>query len=202
MPAAAMSANVGGMGAHWTCACPRPGGTERIDFLPEAIMDGALDRAEELLGVSRDAFDHAPFSSVVRDRLGAEFNNERPLDRRVQPMPLAVRVERRPGALVGRRRRPGDTLAAPTVELLTTTLCRRVLTRRATARSPGSSWRICPPGGPGASRRAGWSWRPMRSARHNCCGPPVFGPPRWVATSTTSRRSSRRSGWMTRSCRP
>src|SRR6476646_10749838 len=43
MPAAAMSSNVGGMGAHWTCACPRPGGTERIDFLPEPIMDGALN---------------------------------------------------------------------------------------------------------------------------------------------------------------
>jgi len=25
-----MSANVGGMGAHWTCACPRPGDSERI----------------------------------------------------------------------------------------------------------------------------------------------------------------------------
>ena len=37
----------------------------------------------------------------------------------------------------------------------------------------------------------------MRCAHHSCCGPPVFGPPRWVATSTTSRRSSRRSGWTT-----
>src|SRR6478609_7823011 len=128
MPAAAMSANVGGMGAHWTCACPRPGGTERIDFLPEAVMGDALNRAEELLGVSRDAFDHAPFSSVVRDRLGAEFNNERPPDRRVQPMPLAVRVDS-----VGRVHWSGadvvlaDTLDSPSVELVTTTLCRRVL---------------------------------------------------------------------------
>ena len=43
MPAAAMSANVGGMGAHWTCACPRPGGSERIDFIPDETMAGALD---------------------------------------------------------------------------------------------------------------------------------------------------------------
>ena len=102
MPAAAMSANVGGMGAHWTCACPRPGGSERIDFIPDAVLAGALDRAEELLGVSRDAFDHAPLSSVVRDRLGAEFDGERAPDRRVQPMPLGrPRRRRRPGALVG-----------------------------------------------------------------------------------------------------
>ena len=30
MPVAAMSSNVGGMAAHWTAACPRPGGKERI----------------------------------------------------------------------------------------------------------------------------------------------------------------------------
>jgi choline dehydrogenase-like flavoprotein len=128
MPAAAMSANVGGMGAHWTCACPRPGGSERIDFIPAEVMATALDRAEELLGVSRDAFNHAPFSSVVRDRLGAEFNGERTPDRRVQPMPLAVRVDS-----AGRVHWSGadvvlaDTLDSPSVELVTTTLCRRVL---------------------------------------------------------------------------
>ena len=129
MPAAAMSANVGGMGAHWTCACPRPGGSERIDFIPETVLTGALDRAEELLGVSRDAFNHAPLSSVVRDRLGAEFDGERAPDRRVQPMPLAVRVD-----ATGRVHWSGadvvlaDTLESPFVELVTTTLCRRVLT--------------------------------------------------------------------------
>jgi pyranose oxidase len=129
MPAAAMSSNVGGMGAHWTCACPRPGGSERIDFIAEQVMGNALDRAEELLGVSRDAFDHAPFASVVRDRLGTEFNDARPPARQVQPMPLAVRVDDEgrvhwSGADVVL----GDTLAAPTVELVSNTLCRRVLT--------------------------------------------------------------------------
>src|SRR6478735_7350643 len=128
MPAAAMSSNVGGMGAHWTCACPRPGGSERIDFIPDAVLAGALERAEELLGVSRDAFDHAPFASVVRDRLSAEFDGDRAPDRRVQPMPLAVRVD-----TAGRVHWSGadvvlaDTLTAPTVELLSRTLCRRVL---------------------------------------------------------------------------
>ena len=127
MPAAAMSSNVGGMGAHWTCACPRPGGTECIDVIPEATMAGALDRAEELLGVSRDAFDNAPFSSVVRNRLGTEFNNERPTDRQVQPMPLAVRVEGGQVHWSGADVVLADTLESSTVELVTSTLCRRVL---------------------------------------------------------------------------
>ena len=34
-PEGAISTNVGGMGAHWTCACPRPGDGERIPFLPD-----------------------------------------------------------------------------------------------------------------------------------------------------------------------
>ena len=50
IPSAAMSSNVGGMGAHWTCACPRPGGSERIGFL--ADLDELLDEADRLLGVS------------------------------------------------------------------------------------------------------------------------------------------------------
>lgn len=90
IPSAAMSSNVGGMGAHWTCACPRPGDSERIDFLPG--LDELLDEADRLLGVSVDAFNDAPFADEVRRRLGREFNETRPTDRRVQPMPLAVRV--------------------------------------------------------------------------------------------------------------
>ncbi len=90
IPSAAMSSNVGGMGAHWTCACPRPGGAERIGFLPD--LDELLDDADRLLGVSNDAFNDAPFSDEVRRRLAAEFDSTRPADRHVQPMPLAVKV--------------------------------------------------------------------------------------------------------------
>jgi len=90
IPSAAMSSNVGGMGAHWTCACPRPGGAERIGFLPD--LDELLDDAARLLGVSNDAFDDAPFAGEVRRRLAAEFDSIRPADRHVQSMPLAVKV--------------------------------------------------------------------------------------------------------------
>ncbi|MQY39940.1 Oxygen-dependent choline dehydrogenase [Streptomyces sp. RB17] len=89
LPLAAMSSNVGGMGAHWTCACPRPGDSERIPFV--SGLDELLDEAERLLGVSAHAFDDAPFADEVRGRLGAAFDAGRAKDRRVAPMPLAVR---------------------------------------------------------------------------------------------------------------
>ncbi|MFJ9180632.1 GMC oxidoreductase [Streptomyces sp. NPDC102360] len=90
MPAAAVSTNVGGMGAHWTAACPRPGDGERIPFIPAAEMDQHLARAEQLLHVSADAFDDAPFADEVRHRLARHFDDGRPASRRVAPMPLAV----------------------------------------------------------------------------------------------------------------
>ncbi|MGW2342442.1 GMC oxidoreductase [Streptomyces sp. NPDC001661] len=88
LPNAAMSSNVGGMGAHWTAACPRPGDSERIDFVPG--LDELLDEAERLLGVDAHAFDDAPFAAEVRKRLADTFDNGRPQERRVRPMPLAV----------------------------------------------------------------------------------------------------------------
>lgn len=89
LPAAAMSSNVGGMGAHWTCACPRPGGSERIDFVPG--MDELLNEAERILGVTSNAFDDAPLSGTVRTRLAGLLDDLGCTpDRGVQPMPLAV----------------------------------------------------------------------------------------------------------------
>ena len=88
IPGLAMSTNVGGMGAHWTCACPRPGGAERA--LPRPDLDVLLDDAERLLGVDRHPFDDAPFAAVVRERLAAEFDDERPPAQHVRAMPLAV----------------------------------------------------------------------------------------------------------------
>ncbi|MFI1561578.1 GMC oxidoreductase [Streptomyces sp. NPDC020490] len=96
LPALAMSTNVGGMGAHWTAACPRPGDAERISFLPD--LDALLDDAERILGVDRHPFDDAPFADEVRTRLSAEFDAGRKEERRIRPMPLAVR-RRADGAL-------------------------------------------------------------------------------------------------------
>lgn len=90
LPVLAFSANVGGMGAHWTAACPRPGGSERIDFIPE--LDDLLDEADRLLGVTTHAFDDSPLAGLVRSKLAPAVDG-------VQPMPLAVR-RREDGALI------------------------------------------------------------------------------------------------------
>ncbi|WP_458780464.1 GMC oxidoreductase [Arthrobacter sp. D3-16] len=97
MPVAAMSSNVGGMAAHWTAACPRPGGKERIPFLPD--LEQLLDDADRLLGVTTHAFDDAPFSDLVINRLSAVLDEDRDPAFRVQPMPLAVH-RREDGGLV------------------------------------------------------------------------------------------------------
>jgi choline dehydrogenase-like flavoprotein len=88
MPNAAMSTNVGGMGAHWTAACPRPGDDEIPDLLDPQVLDDALTRAEELLAVTTHAFDGAPLIDAVQRVLGELF--DRPHRRPVGPMPVAV----------------------------------------------------------------------------------------------------------------
>ncbi|MBS3178756.1 MULTISPECIES: GMC oxidoreductase [unclassified Pseudoclavibacter] len=100
MPVAAMSSNVGGMSAHWTGACPRPGESERIAFLDgTGELDELLDEADRLLGVTTDAFDDAPFTQLIRDRLSPAVDEGREPAARVQRMPLAVR-RREDGRLV------------------------------------------------------------------------------------------------------
>lgn len=86
LPALAFSTNVGGMGAHWTCACPRPGDSERVDFLPD--FDELLTTAERLLGVSSEVMAAAPMARLVRKRLSEALDSRR--TRPVTAMPLAV----------------------------------------------------------------------------------------------------------------
>jgi choline dehydrogenase-like flavoprotein len=89
LPALAFSTNVGGMGAHWTCACPRPGQGERVDFLPD--FDELLTTADRLLGVSSEVMADAPMARLVRQRLSEGLDSRR--SRPVAPMPLAVRLQ-------------------------------------------------------------------------------------------------------------
>ena len=92
MPAASMSTNIGGMGAHWTCACPRPGNAERIPFIPKTEMDTALEKAEALLSVTQEAFPVSPEGLAIQNTLGSIFNPILSPDRQVQAMPLACKV--------------------------------------------------------------------------------------------------------------
>ena len=97
LPVAAFSSNVGGMGAHWTAACPRPGGHERVDFLDD--LEELLAEGDRLLGVTTTAFDGSSFGDLVRGRLSPVVDDGRTPEQRVQRMPLAVH-RRDDGALV------------------------------------------------------------------------------------------------------
>lgn len=91
LPVAAMSSNVGGMAAHWTGACPRPGDSERIAILDaDGTFDELLSEGERLLGVTVDAFDTSPYARLVRERLAEAEDAGRAPSKRVQRMPLAV----------------------------------------------------------------------------------------------------------------
>jgi choline dehydrogenase-like flavoprotein len=126
MPNAAMSTNVGGMGAHWTAACPRPVDDEVPDCVDPAVLDEALTRAEQLLAVTTHAFDRAPLTGAVQQVLGELF--DRPHRRPVGAMPVAVTVAE-DGALhwTGPAIIAGDLWERPDVELRTGVLARRVL---------------------------------------------------------------------------
>lgn len=93
MPATAMSANVGGMGAHWTAACPRLGDGEIPTFIDRAEFESDFDEAWRILKVTQSAFATFPLGDQLRERLGAKYNVGRSADRNVQPMPLAVQVK-------------------------------------------------------------------------------------------------------------
>jgi len=88
LPVAAFSSNVGGMGAHWTAACPRPGGGERPEFVDD--LDELLSEGERLLGVTTHGFDGFGFGDLVREHLAAALDDGRTPAQRVQKMPLAV----------------------------------------------------------------------------------------------------------------
>lgn len=127
LPAATLSMNVGGMGAHWTAACPRPGGHELIAEIPEAEMTEALDAADALLGVTRDAFGGSPLAAAIIDTLKTEFPRGKG-DRPVQPMPLAARPTPT-GELewFGPERILGSALTAGRIELRASTLATSIV---------------------------------------------------------------------------
>ena len=93
MPAASYSSNVGGMGAHWTCACPRPGNEERIPFIPEEEYEQAFTKAERLLNVTQQAFADNARGKAIQQILGSVLNEKLSENRKVQPMPLACKTD-------------------------------------------------------------------------------------------------------------
>lgn len=129
MPAAALSSNVGGMGAHWTCACPRPGNAERVPFIPTHELDAALSKAEALLRVSSEVFPASAEGQAILKTLGALFDDVLPDDRKVRPMPLACEVTATGERIwTGVDTILGDVLSSPNFTLRSETICRRLIT--------------------------------------------------------------------------
>ncbi|MFY9927761.1 MAG: NAD(P)-binding protein, partial [Streptosporangiaceae bacterium] len=89
MPDASASTNVGGMGAHWTCACPSPYGSERIGFISGAEWAELEAEAGRLLHVTTEGFEPTTGTRATLAGLAAAFDAGRPPGRGVQPMPLA-----------------------------------------------------------------------------------------------------------------
>jgi len=87
LPAAAVSACVGGQGVHWTCATPQPEGSERIGFLAEDEWEEHVSAAARLLHVSASAAGGSPQAAAILERVGAEFASD---GLTVRPLPVAA----------------------------------------------------------------------------------------------------------------
>lgn len=93
MKAAALSSNVGGMGTHWTCACPYPYGSERVSAITDADWHRHLDTAKQFLRVTEQAYSVTSVGAKVLEGLKREYADAAAIGREPRPMPLAVQVD-------------------------------------------------------------------------------------------------------------
>ncbi|KAH0829016.1 hypothetical protein J3R83DRAFT_2470 [Lanmaoa asiatica] len=88
LKASSVTRAVGGMGTHWTCACPIPHAKERVrNPIPSDELDALLDEARVLLNVHEHEYDHSIRQTVVKEALQAHL----PDPNRVRNLPLAVK---------------------------------------------------------------------------------------------------------------
>lgn len=128
MPSISMSTNLGGMGIHWTCACPRPGKGERIPFIPENEMDEALTAAEKILNVTQEAFPISDEGQAILNVLNQTLGPNHSPNRQAQAMPLACQVD----ADGNRYWTASDVVLGATIdntnfELRSETICRKLI---------------------------------------------------------------------------
>lgn len=88
-PAAAAATNVGGQGAHWTCAIPRPAFSEKLDFIADDEWEDLISTAEDLLHKQSAAFSDSPVGAAIRTLLDREFAAELPEGYGVSTLPIA-----------------------------------------------------------------------------------------------------------------
>lgn len=132
LPAAACSTNIGGMGAHWTCACPRPAGSEVIDFINPDEMAHAFEAAEGLLKVSPYAYPESELSKQLLATLDKTFDSITQDSKPIQRMPLACQYENGRRTWSGSNTILGEASATPEnrknlLEIRHSTLCSRLI---------------------------------------------------------------------------
>jgi pyranose oxidase len=88
-PAAAAATNVGGQGAHWTCAIPRPAFSEKVGFIEDAEWEDLITAAEGLLHAQSAAFADSAIGTAIRSLLDDEFGAELPDGYGVGTLPVA-----------------------------------------------------------------------------------------------------------------
>lgn len=88
-PAAAASTNVGGMGAHWTCAIPRPAFSEKVPFIDDGEWEELIGEAERLLHAQTAAFADSAVGGAIRSLLAEEYAGELPDGYGVGTLPVA-----------------------------------------------------------------------------------------------------------------
>ena len=125
LPAAAMASGVGGMGVHWGGSCPRHTGAERVPFIESTELDALYDRAEQLLGVSKDLHENDELLVSLRDVIAAEFEPEAPGGAPVGFMPVAAQRDGTRTRTTGTGRILGDLPTRKGFELRPETLARR-----------------------------------------------------------------------------
>lgn len=131
-PAGAASTNVGGMGAHWTCATPAPSFSERIAFIDDDEWEPLVVEAGRLLHVQNAAFADSGVGAAIRSLLEEEFGAELPEGYGPSTLPVAGDPQpdgsmRWAGAdvVLGPLIEPGNPLAAR-FELRDLSLVRRI----------------------------------------------------------------------------
>lgn len=128
MPAISMSSNLGGMGVHWTCACPRPGNSEKIPFIPEDELDAAFTKAEDILCVTQNAFPQTETSETILRVLNEALGKNHAAGRQAQPMPLACKVDEKGNRYwTGPDLILGDLLQDKNFNLRSETICRTLV---------------------------------------------------------------------------
>ncbi|WP_194421266.1 GMC oxidoreductase [Microbacterium abyssi] len=88
-PAVAAATNVGGQGAHWTCAIPRPAFSEKISFIDDDEWEDLVSTAERLLHHQAAAFADSPIGGAIRSLLSDEFGAGLPDGYGVGTLPVA-----------------------------------------------------------------------------------------------------------------